>query len=159
MAALRGAVEACYERELGLAERVGRVEQRAAALAEGLGAVRLTCTDIRVRLDSVAQRAGPVALEPERKPAEDSVAAAYQYALGLYRQRRYKEALERFADQDPSAMQRHVSVEGGVGGGTGFADDVHRLGNRRGRVIGAMTDFDCICARQIGAVRCRNRGV
>jgi TolA-binding protein len=98
--ALRRAVEASYDRERGLAERLRETEEDNGALSQELAALRTQSTANRAQLDSLGMgsRGPQSALIPQRAVEDEGVLAAYQDALEQYRARRYPSALDRFGD-------------------------------------------------------------
>jgi tol-pal system protein YbgF len=96
---LRRAVEASYDRERALAERLRQTEGKNAALSQELTALQTQSAANRAQLDSLGQfpQRGSVLVAP-RPGWEDQVLVAYQAALVEYRDRQYQTALDHFAE-------------------------------------------------------------
>ena len=96
--ALKRAVEASYDRERALAERVRRVEENQGQLRQDLHVLRDQNAAIRVQLDSLQASSSAVSSGSQPAVTGFDVLHAYRAALDQYRNRQYRAALERFSE-------------------------------------------------------------
>lgn len=99
MEALRRAVEASYDRERALAERLRQMEEQNAVLLQEVQALRVQSASNRAQLDSMDVTGAHIlaAAPPVAPAADERVLVLYQQALADYRERRYSEAMDRLA--------------------------------------------------------------
>lgn len=102
--ALKRAVEASYDRERALAERLRQAEDVNTQLRQEVQQVREESNATRSYIDSLQDlTAAPGGARAVPFAGEIDVAAAYQAAFAQYRNRRYQIALEQFAELLTSA--------------------------------------------------------
>jgi tol-pal system protein YbgF len=96
--ALKRAVEASYDRERAMADRLRQAEEANAQLRQEMHALRDQSTTLRARLDSM-QTTAPPAVQPRTGRTQEADALrTYQRGLENYRNRRYETALGQFGE-------------------------------------------------------------
>ncbi|HIC68459.1 MAG TPA: tetratricopeptide repeat protein [Candidatus Latescibacteria bacterium] len=101
---LRRAADASYDREQALAARLSIAEERSAQLHEQVARQESDIDALSRQLDSLRGRE-----EMRDSTPQPGISAAYRTALDDYRERRYKAALERFADVLSAAPSGHLA--------------------------------------------------
>jgi len=97
--ALKRAVEASYDRERAMAERLRRAEETSAQLGQEMHMLREESATLRVQLDSLqtpSLTAGGGRTR-ELRNGEADVFRVYRSALDQFRNRQYRSALDQFA--------------------------------------------------------------
>ncbi|MEE3259676.1 MAG: tetratricopeptide repeat protein [Candidatus Latescibacterota bacterium] len=92
--ALKRAVEASYERERAVADRLRQTEEASGELRQELDAIKDQNKTLRTELDSLP--ASPVMPETRSRSNKSNVFKIYQGALEQYRSRKYDRALVEF---------------------------------------------------------------
>lgn len=97
--ALKRAVEASYDRERAMAERLRLTEEHGAEMRGGVVQLESQVSHLAGRLDSMARTPTPAASAPEVfRSGPFEVMDAYRTALASYNNRDYEAALGQFAE-------------------------------------------------------------
>ena len=97
--ALKRAVEASYDRERAMAERLRLAEEHSAGMRDGATQLQTQVAHLASRLDTAAAARGPAAPSPEIfQSAPFAVMDAYRVAFASYTNREYETALGQFAE-------------------------------------------------------------
>jgi len=97
--ALKRAVEASYDRERAMAERLRLTEEEDAELRQGVGQLQAEVVQLAGRLDTVTAAPAPAAPRAELfRAGSFEVMDAYRTAFASYTERQYEVALGQFAE-------------------------------------------------------------
>lgn len=93
---LRRAVEASYDRERALAERLRQTEEQNAVLMQEVKELKARSASIGARFDGLGESGGGTSQVSVRSDREEQVLKVYQQALAQYKDREYHAAVEGF---------------------------------------------------------------
>ncbi len=93
--ALKRAVEASYDRERSLSDRLRQAEEDNSELRQELNTLKSQSSNLRTQFDSL-QADVPAPAEVRVRSGKSEVLSIYQGALDQYRNRRYAQALAEF---------------------------------------------------------------